>query len=210
MEEEKQAVTDRASRLEKLRDIVLTCRQCPLYESRHKMVFGDGDPDAWLMFIGEAPGREEDQTGTPFIGRSGQLLRKMLAAIGLTREDWYIANIIKDRPPGNRVPEPEEISNCIKFLHKQIEIINPEIIVLLGKTAVKGMLPDRSAARIDDLRRECKDLKSLLYNDIPVLVTYHPSALLRDPSKKNLAAVDFRFMEGLRLEFQEARALPYG
>jgi len=171
------------------------------------MVFGDGDPDAWLMFIGEAPGREEDQAGIPFIGRSGQLLRKMIAAIGLTPEDWYIANILKDRPPGNRVPEPEEIGFCIKFLHKQIEIIHPEIIVLLGKTAVKGLMPDRAAARVDDLRQESKSL-NLRYNDIPIIVTYHPSALLRDPSKKVMAAQDFRFLEALQMEFKEAKALP--
>jgi len=174
------------------------------------MVFGDGDPNAWLMFIGEAPGREEDQKGIPFVGRSGQLLRKMIAAIGLLPEDWYIANILKDRPPGNRVPETSEIGSCIKFLQKQIEIIQPEYLVLLGKTAVKGLLPDRAAARVDDLRQESKTLNSLNYNGIQVIVTYHPSALLRDPSKKVLAAQDFRFLESLRAEYKEVMAVPYG
>ena len=198
---------DNISRLGALRDIALQCRQCSLYESRHKLVFGDGSPTAWVMFIGEAPGREEDLSGIPFCGRSGRLLRNMIAAIGLESDDWYIANILKDRPPANRVPEPEEIACCIKFLHKQIDIIRPQFLVLLGKTAVKGLLPDKADMRMNELRDESKKIE-MSVKDIPVLITYHPSALLRDPSKKALAAYDFRFIQALGIDVKDTSDLP--
>ena len=191
----------RAERLSKLQEICLTCNRCSLYASRHQLVFGDGSPDAWLMFIGEAPGQEEDKTGKPFWGRSGQLLRRMIAAINLTPNDYYIANILKDRPPGNRVPEPEEIEACLPFLKKQIEIINPEYLILLGRTAVKSLLPEQALVPIDALRDKTKDSSSsLVLGNTQVIVTYHPSALLRDPSKKIKVAADFHYLEALANE----------
>jgi uracil-DNA glycosylase family 4 len=160
------------------------------------------------MFIGEAPGREEDKQGIPFCGRSGQLLRKMIAAVGLTPEDWYIANIVKDRPPDNRVPEQAEIDSCIRFLRKQIEIIGPELLVLLGRTAVKGLLPQFKDTPIDALRDQTKDAVPIEFEGVRVLVTYHPSALLRDPSKKPKSAADFRYIEAVVGERKEAMELP--
>lgn len=192
------AVVSRSERLEKLKGICQNCRQCSLCTSRTNLVFGDGTSEAWLLCIGEAPGAEEDKTGIPFVGRSGQLLRKMLTSIGLSKDkDYYIANILKDRPPGNRVPESEEIDSCIKFLKKQIEIISPSVILLLGRTAVRGLLPDFANHPVDKMRALSKDLVTVTYQNIPVVVTYHPSALLRDPSKKINAVSDFRFVEGI-------------
>ena len=184
-------------RLDKLRDIVLQCRQCPLYESRTKMVFGEGNPDASVMFIGEGPGRSEDLSGRPFVGASGQLLRRMIAAVGIPPEDHYIANILKDRPPNNRKPEPEEIRSCKKFLEKQIEIVHPQILVLLGRTAVEGLLPDYAAYGLDTLRKMTKKFGAIGYLDIPIIVTYHPSALLRSPEHRPKAKEDFKFLQSV-------------
>lgn len=156
------------------------------------------------MCIGEAPGAQEDLQGKPFVGRSGKLLRKMLASIGLNEEeDYYIANIIKHRPPNNRPPEDEEIGQCIKFLKKQIEIIHPRILLLLGRTAVKGLLPEYQSKTIDSLREMSKIYGSVRFEGTPVLVTYHPSAVLRFPAHGQKALVDFRFLEALKREFDE-------
>lgn len=186
-----------SQRLEKLRDIVLQCRQCSLFESRTKMVFGDGDPNASVMFVGEGPGRSEDFSGKPFVGTSGQLLRKMISAIGIPPEDHYIANILKDRPPNNRKPEPEEIQACRRFLEKQIEIIHPRVIVLLGRTAVEGVIPEYATHGLDTLRKKTKKLGSVCYKDIPAVVTYHPSALLRSPEHRPKAKEDFEFLQAV-------------
>jgi DNA polymerase len=194
---------DSTARLEKLREIALQCRQCDLYKTRRKLVFGDGTPDAWIMFIGEGPGADEDREGVPFVGRSGKLLRSMITAVGLTEKDRYIANIVKDRPPGNRDPQREEIKSCIKFLYKQIEIIGPEYLVLLGRTAVKGILPEYVGYSIESLRELSKTRNDLFFNNIPVLVTYHPSALLRNAKLKPKAAEDFRFIQALSVEHDE-------
>lgn len=193
---------EKTQRLEKLRDIALQCRACPLVLERKKLVFGDGDPDAALMLVGEAPGREEDASGIPFVGRSGKLLRDLLKAIDLNPvEDCYIANIIKCRPPGNRQPEREEREVCVKYLRKQIEIIAPKWIVLLGRTAVKGILPpEQSYASIEQLREKSRVKGQLNYNGIHIIVTYHPSALLRDPSRRPKAAEDFRFIYASALD----------
>jgi DNA polymerase len=184
-------------RLNKLKGLCELCRGCGLYAVRNNLVFGEGSPDAKIMFIGEAPGQTEDQTGRPFVGRSGQLLRKMIQAIGLISGDYYIANILKDRPPNNRKPLKDEIDACSKFLKKQIEIIQPSLLVLLGHTAVAGLIPEYAAVSITSLRNETKKIGALSYCNIPGLVTYHPSALLRNPEWKSLAAEDFRFIEEL-------------
>jgi DNA polymerase len=162
------------------------------------MVFGEGNPDAIVMFIGEGPGKEEGLTGRPFVGRSGTLLRDMIKAIGIPEEHHYIANVVKDRPPGNRPPESEEIEACSKFLKKQIEIIVPRLLVLLGRTAVKAIIPEHAKTRIDNLRSMKGGLtyfvESPLLN-VPVIVTYHPSALLRTPWRKVGAKEDFLFIQ---------------
>jgi uracil-DNA glycosylase len=157
------------------------------------MVFGEGNIDAQVMFIGEGPGASEDETGRPFVGRSGKLLRAMIQAIDLS-EKCFIANIVKCRPPNNRPPEDEEIGTCVKFLNKQIEIISPKLLVLLGRTAVKGLIPEYKATPLDILRRNSKE-GSVFYEGVPALIMYHPSALLRDPSKKIGTAEDFRFLQ---------------
>jgi len=187
---------DKATRLKLLAKIIMDCRACALYQNRPKMVFGDGNPDAPVMLVGEAPGREERAVGTPFVGRCGRLLRDMLTAIGLDPvEDCYIANVVKDWPTNNRKPSPDEIGPCVKFLYKQVEIIRPKLLVLMGRTAVEGILPAQAKVPLDVLRDKTKTLGMLAYGDIPVLVTYHPSALLRDPSRKRGAADDFRFLQ---------------
>jgi uracil-DNA glycosylase len=190
-------------RFEKLRQLVAQCRACPLHESRPNFVFGEGSLQARIMFVGEAPGKEERATGRPFVGRSGKLLRSMIAAIDIPETDYFIANIIKDRPPNNRPPEKEEIESCVKFLKKQIEIISPQMLMFLGKTAIKGLCPNLSHMSVEMLRSQSKSLGMINYQEIPVLVTYHPSALLRTPWRKVGAAEDFRFLQSTYREIKE-------
>lgn len=194
---------DKTSRMHTLHELVMQCHACPLVKSRPKMVFGEGSLDALVMVIGEGPGQREAETGRPFVGRSGTLLRQMLEAIGLTEDLRYIANIVKDRPPKNRPPEQEEIELCVKFLRKQIEIIDPKILVLLGKTAIKGLCPEFKKHSIEDLRSKTKSLGLISYNNIPVIVTYHPSALLRTPWRKVGAKEDFIFVQSVLNELKE-------
>jgi DNA polymerase len=154
------------------------CQRCKLHTlGRTQVVFGVGNPDADLMFVGEAPGADEDLQGEPFVGRAGQLLTKIVEAIGLTREQVYIANVIKCRPPGNRNPEPDEVEQCEPFLFRQIDRIKPKVIVALGKFAAQSLL--RTADPITRIRgREYK------YRDAILMPTYHPAYLLRNPSSK--------------------------
>jgi len=198
----KETSIDSNDRLKKLKDICLQCRQCALFRTRKNMVFGEGSPTATVMFIGEAPGRDENESGRPFVGRSGKLLRNMIEAIGIKPEDYYIANILKDRPPNNRDPEPDEMEKCIPFLRKQIEIIKPELLVLLGRIAMRGILPDYVDRSIMHMRNLSKDIGNLSYESIPVIVTYHPSALLRSSGYKAAAREDFLFIKGM---FQEIK-----
>jgi uracil-DNA glycosylase len=157
---------------------VSTCNRCPLHENRSRSVFGTGNPFAELMVIGEGPGEEEDKQGLPFVGKSGQLLDKILGAAGFSRqENVYIANIVKCRPPENREPTPEERATCSPFLLLQIELIQPSIIILLGATALKGLIDPNG--KITQVRG-----KWMEWNDIQVMPTYHPSALLRNPDLK--------------------------
>lgn len=171
--------------LDELRPAVLGCRRCPLAETRHNVVFGEGDPHAKLMFIGEGPGYDEDMQGRPFVGKAGQLLNRMIEAMQFAREEVYIANVVKCRPPGNRVPSPDEAVACIGYLKKQIELIRPEVIVLLGATAVNFLLGRREG--ITRLRG-----KWLGFDGIPVMPTFHPAYLLRQESAKREAWADLQ------------------
>lgn len=188
-------------RLKKLQEICLQCQQCNLCRSRNRLVFGEGNPDASVIFVGEAPGKEEDFSGRPFVGRSGKLLRQMLSAININPHDQYIANILKCRPPNNRKPTMEEMAECRKFIIKQIDIIEPELIVCLGKTAAEGFFPDKTDESVTNLRSISKQINELQFQGIPVIVTYHPSALLQSPKWRPLAAEDFRFIQKLYDKF---------
>ncbi len=163
---------------QRLSEEVTACNRCELHQQRFQAVFGTGNPYAELMVIGEGPGEEEDKQGLPFVGKSGQLLDKILAAAGFSRDgNVFIANIVKCRPPENRDPTPEERSACLPFLLLQIELIQPSIILLLGGTALKGLIdPD---AKITQARG-----KWIKWHQFHVMPTYHPSALLRNPDLK--------------------------
>jgi uracil-DNA glycosylase family 4 len=163
--------------LEAIRENLGDCRRCKLHEHRRTIVFGEGNPRARLVFVGEGPGAEEDATGRPFVGRAGQLLDKIIAAIGLKREDVYIANIVKCRPPGNRTPERDEVDTCQPFLFRQIAFINPLVIVALGSPAFQCLLTTREP--ITRARGQWREL-----NGIRVMPTFHPAFLLRSPDKK--------------------------
>ena len=153
------------------------CTRCKLHVGRNQIVFGVGNPAADLMFVGEAPGADEDLQGVPFVGRAGQLLTKIIEAIGLTRDEVYIANVIKCRPPGNRNPEPDEVEQCEPFLFRQIDAIKPKVIVALGKFAAQSLL--RSAEPISKLRG-----REFPFRDAVLMPTFHPAYLLRNPSAK--------------------------
>jgi uracil-DNA glycosylase len=153
------------------------CRRCKLCEGRTKIVFGDGSPRARLMFIGEGPGADEDRQGLPFVGRAGQLLNQIIKAMGFTREEVYIANVVKCRPPDNRAPQPDETASCTPFLFRQIEIIGPEVIVALGSPATQALLG--TSAGITKIRGTFRE-----FQGIPVMPTFHPAYLLRNPAAK--------------------------
>lgn len=169
---------------ETLREAVRGCRLCPLCETRKNAIFGEGNPNADLMFIGEAPGADEDAQGRPFVGRSGELLTKMIAAMQFTREEVFIANIVKCRPPENRVPEKGEAEVCLPYLHRQIELIQPKVIVLLGATPLKWLLGKSGITRLHG--------QWLELNGIAVMPSFHPAFLLRDPRQKRPAWEDLQ------------------
>lgn len=167
-----------ATRLEDLRiNVIGDCRRCKLCEGRTKIVFGTGDPAARLLFIGEGPGADEDRQGLPFVGKAGQLLNKIIEAMGLTREQVYIANVVKCRPPENRAPQPDETAACTPFLFRQIEIIAPKVIVALGAPATQALI--QTTAGITKIRGTFRE-----YQGIPVMPTFHPAYLLRNPAAK--------------------------
>ena len=169
---------DKQELLKNIRKELGDCRRCPLAKTRTNLVFGAGNPDAALMFVGEAPGRDEDREGIPFVGRAGQLLTKIIQAMDMTREQVYIANILKCRPPNNRNPETEEIEQCSPFLQLQIKVIQPRIICALGAFAAQTLLQTKTP--IGRLRgRGHPASKNTL-----VIPTYHPAFLLRNPNKK--------------------------
>lgn len=169
--------------LEDIRKQAQGCHACPLAEQRNHVVFGSGNPDADIVFIGEAPGADEDEQGEPFVDHAGQMLDRMLAAIGLNRQQVYIMNTVKCRPPNNRDPRPEEVEACSQWLDAQLKAISPKVICLLGRIAAQRVL--RSDAPLGALRGQWHD-----YRGIPVWVIYHPAYLLRSPQQKRQAWQD--------------------
>ncbi|RPJ13663.1 MAG: uracil-DNA glycosylase [Desulfobacteraceae bacterium] len=166
-----------ADDLKELRSLIGDCQRCKLCKERTNMVFGTGDPDARLVFVGEGPGYDEDQKGEPFVGKAGQLLTKIIEAMNLTRDKVYICNIIKCRPPGNRNPAPDEIKACFPFLERQLDAIRPDFICALGTFAAQTLLD--SDEPISKMRGRFYD-----YRGMKVMPTYHPAYLLRNPEKK--------------------------
>jgi DNA polymerase len=176
---------DRAAALQMIRDEIGDCTRCALHKGRNKLVFGDGSPTARLMFVGEGPGADEDAQGLPFVGKAGQLLNNMIAAMGLKREEVYIANVVKCRPPANRTPEPEEGNTCSPFLFRQIDVVRPEVLVALGATAATYLLGARQP--LAGLRGRVHTFRGT-----KLIVTYHPAYLLRDPRQKKEAWADLQ------------------
>jgi len=173
-EKEKWEKTTSLNELEKL---ICNCTKCRLHEKRNKFVFGTGNPNADVLVIGEGPGAEEDKQGLPFVGRAGKLLTDMLKAIKFEREEVYIGNVVKCRPPENRTPMQDEMETCMPYLKKQVELIKPKLILCLGLTAAKGLLKKRES--LGELRKSVFE-----YEGAKVIVTYHPAALLRNPHWK--------------------------
>lgn len=194
------AVSDPVKALKFIREDLGDCTRCPLHkQGRKQIVFGVGNPTTELMFVGEGPGADEDEQGEPFVGRAGQLLNNMIKAMGITREQVYIANIVKCRPPGNRTPEREECETCSPFLMRQIAVIKPKVIVALGATAAKTLLAMNSS--MAQLRGRFYDFKptGTRSNDpnwqgCKLAVTYHPAFLLRDPRQKGEAWKDLQMV----------------
>ena len=173
--------------LDAVQEQVAVCTGCRLHEGRTHTVFARGNPRAALMFIGEAPGHEEDIQGYPFVGPAGRLLDKMIAAMGLERDEVYVANILKCRPPGNRDPRPDEIEACFPFLRRQIELVAPRIICTLGRPASNTLL--RTSASMGSLRGRWHS-----FDGIPLMPTYHPAYLLRSPGQKRRAWEDLKMV----------------
>jgi len=180
-------IQDKLSALRAISDDIGDCTRCRLHKGRKNIVFGVGNVNADIMFVGEGPGADEDEQGEPFVGRAGQLLNNMIAAMGLKRSDVYIANVVKCRPPGNRTPEKDECETCGPFLLRQIEVIRPKVIVALGAVAAKYLLAiNDSMANLRGRWYEFKGSK--------LVVTYHPAYLLRDPRQKKEAWKDLQMV----------------
>ncbi len=179
------APAERAAALQLIREEIGDCTRCALHKGRHTIVFADGDPNARLMFVGEGPGADEDAQGLPFVGRAGQLLNNMIAAMGLKREQVYIANVVKCRPPQNRTPEPDEANTCKQFLFRQIDVVRPQVLVALGATAATYLLGQRQP--LAGLRGRVHAVRGA-----SLIVTYHPAYLLRDPRQKKEAWADLQ------------------
>ena len=186
-----------------LREKVAACTRCELHATRTQTVFGVGSRSARWMFIGEAPGAEEDRQGEPFVGRAGQLLNAMLKAAGFRREDVYIANVLKCRPPGNRDPRPEEASACRGYLERQIELVAPDLIVAVGRIAAQNLLATDTP--LGKLRGKVHALGSRRW---PLIVTYHPAYLLRSPAEKRKAWQDLLFARQLHARLERGEELP--
>ncbi len=176
---------DKEAELDQLKEEALSCRRCSLRQGCRQVVFGVGNPNARLMLVGEGPGSDEDRQGEPFVGRAGQLLNRILQAAKMNRDDVYIANVVKCRPPNNRLPVQTEIDACLPYLQKQIELIDPEMVVCLGSLATKSLI-DKNAS-ITRSRGCWLKIGSRRY-----MATFHPAALLRDPGKKKLVWDDFK------------------
>ena len=182
------ATQDKAAALHAIRERIGDCTRCPLaYAGRHTIVFGDGDPNARILFVGEGPGADEDASGLPFVGKAGQLLNNMIGAMGLSREQVYIANIVKCRPPQNRAPEPIEANTCSQFLLAQMDVVQPKVVVALGATAATYLLGvKQSLSSLRGRWHSCRGAK--------LVVTYHPAFLLRDPRQKGEAWKDLQMV----------------
>ena len=188
-----EAPPEPADALETLRKDTEGCTLCRLSEGRNRLVFGDGNPWSGILLVGEGPGANEDQQGVPFVGRAGELLDRILGAISLDRGSVYIANVVKCRPPDNRVPAPDEVAACLPILKRQIEIMNPEVIVALGGSAASALL---------DTRQSIGSLRGALhsYGRAVVMVTYHPAALTRSPALKRPVSEDMKKLAVLMKE----------
>lgn len=182
------SISSKGERLSEIKEECLKCQKCPLAKTRTNLVFGKGDPEAKLMFIGEAPGEQEDLSGLPFVGAAGKLLDKYLGFIGLTSDDVYIANILKCRPPKNRDPLPEEEDACIDHLRAQTAVISPRIIVCLGRIAAMRIIKS-------DFRITKEHGLWFKKGNYMIMAVYHPAALLRDPQRKEEMLMDFRKIE---------------
>ena len=176
---------EKAKSLDKLEKLIHNCTKCRLHQGRNKFVFGTGNPNSDVLVIGEGPGAEEDKQGLPFVGRAGKLLTDMLKAIKFEREEVYIGNVVKCRPPENRTPNPDEMDTCMPYLKKQCELIKPKLILCFGLTAAKGLLKKRESLGV--LRKSIFE-----YEGAKVIVTYHPAALLRNPHWKKDAWEDLK------------------
>ena len=187
-----QNISSENNDLTSLDEVVKKCKKCNLHKTRKNTVFGEGDPDSDIMIIGEAPGREEDEVGRPFIGRAGKLLNEFLKSIGLNRDLVFIVNTIKCRPPENRDPETVEINACSDYLDQQINIIKPKVLVLLGKIAANRLLGE-------DIPMSELRLKKFFIDkyDIPIIVFYHPAYILRSPSQKKKVWDDLQYLKGI-------------
>lgn len=184
----------RPQTLEALRETIGDCGRCKLHLGRNKLVFGEGNPRARLVFVGEGPGRDEDLAGRPFVGEAGKLLDRIIKAMGLDRGEVYICNVVKCRPPKNRDPEGDEVSQCLTFLEQQIQVIQPEVICCLGRVACQSLLAD-------DFKIKSGRGKWHSYLGIPVMPTFHPAYLLRYPSEKRQVWEDVKeIMKHLGLE----------
>lgn len=181
---------DRWDSLDEIAAVVRECRSCPLCDGRTQAVPGEGNPAARLMVVGEGPGEREDLSGRPFVGRAGDLLNRMLEAIAVPRADAFIANVVKCRPPKNRVPLPDERAACLPYLRRQIELVRPRVLLALGGTAAEAMLGVKKS--LGALRLQVHQ-----WNGIPLIVTYHPAALLRNPDWKRPAWDDLRIVRQL-------------
>ena len=179
--------------LEAVREDLGECTRCKLHGGRTKLVFGVGSPTADLVFVGEAPGRDEDRQGIPFVGRAGQLLTRIIAAIGLSRDEVYIANVIKCRPPNNRNPEPDEVATCEPFLFRQLDVIRPRVVVALGGFAIRTLL--RTDEAVSRLRGRVFD-----YRGAKLIPTFHPAFLLRSPERKRDVWEDMKRVRALLAE----------
>ena len=176
-----------AEELENFRQEICDCTRCELGQTRQKFVFGAGHPEAGIMFIGEAPGADEDRQGEPFVGAAGQLLTKIIEAMGMSREEVFICNVLKCRPPNNRDPQPGEVAECEPYLKRQIEIVRPKIICTLGRIAAQVLL--KSSESMGRMRGRLHE-----YEGIPVICTYHPAALLRNASWKRPTWEDMKWL----------------
>ncbi len=181
------SIADKKALLDQIASEIKKCTRCELHRTRTNTVPGAGNPDADIMFIGEAPGAEEDAKGIPFVGRAGKLLDKFLAAIDIDRDEVFIANVLKCRPPNNRDPLPSEEAACMPYLHRQIEIIQPKIICCLGRIAAQALL--KTKAPLSKMRGQL-----FSFRGIPMIVTYHPAAVLRNDRLKRLVMDDLRFL----------------